>query len=670
MAIDIRATVTCSLGTLISANVSDDYIQGTGLIKTRGSCEISGLVNPEVGQVVTFNYTKSGLTRSVPRKLRVLSSFADPFRRTTKVELGCKLTYLSDLKDPIKWNAYNDPENVELDRNDGRIVILPIYASSIMVQCLTALGITASSVPLTNRFSIEEFDFGSGYVQTLGDLLVSESFCGYLDFTEKLQIFSLNAMDQAGPLLDSGKLIDVGPIGVGDLPGDTVVVSYNTLKLKAPDDTEVVCRNADDEPEEDEDGNLESKWGNDLTTSTSVGRATYAYKLPGNDTLLQKSYSWQESATEVTYYALYDVYESGKVKRALTVENGSPWPAFDSPIDGKVVERRNLVATRTVTQRTGSTAVAGGYAQQSLSNGFDYNNYDVFKTTTEQFAYDDSGNETSRISETIGSEIFLYGSAGIDFFYTDENGTTVRVAPAAGTAAIERLEVYSTTTDNFTKTVTKRYGPWADTISGQQAIANAREYITTVAQAEDFLNRLFGGLYLIDVTIETSVTGGRGSQELPSEEEAVKEELVEDTGDPDNGFTTESKAQLELVTGSASAVRRIELSMPYAPDDTFRRETVDTDPLRYCYYSVGSDASAKADRYGRAQNRILFGNRNGMNIQTAPESLPTTPFAPLYISANGTITQYRLNGTNWTMDASGIVASTDALYWGVAGKSA
>jgi hypothetical protein len=666
MAIDIRATVTCSLGTLISANVSDDYIQGTGLIKTRGSCEISGLVNPEVGQVVTFNYTKSGLTRSVPRKLRVLSSFADPFRRTTKVELGCKLTYLSDLKDQIKWNAYNDPENVELDRNDGRIVILPIYASSIMAQCLTALGITASSAPLTNRFSIEEFDFGSGYVQTLSDLLVSESFCGYLDFTEKLQIFSLNATDQTGPLLDSGKLIDVGPIGVGDLPGDTVVVSYNTLKLKAPDNTEVVCRNADDEPEEDEDGNFESKWGNDLTTSTSIGRATYPYKLPGSDELRNRSYSWLESATEETYYGVYNVHESGKVRKAL-FDNLPPPEIFTTD---PIVERRNLVEKRTVIQRTGSAAIAGGYAQQSLSNGFKFDNFDVFKETTERFTYDEFGNESQRTSETYGSLLFLYGSAGIDFVYSGEDGSLSRVSISQATGLLERTEVYSTTSDNYTKTVTKRYGPWAETISGQQAIANAREYITTAAQAEMFLSGLFGSLYLLDVTIETSVTGGRGSQELPSEEEAVKEELAEDTGDPDNGFTTESKAQLELVTGSASAVRRIELSMPYAPDDTFRRTTVSTNPLRYCYYSVSSDAAAKADRYGRAQNRILFGNRNGMNIQTAPESLPTTPFAPLYISANGTITQYRLNGTNWTMDASGIVASTDALYWGVAGKSA
>jgi hypothetical protein len=59
-----------------------------------------------------------------------------------------------------------------------------------------------------------------------------------------------------------------------------------------------------------------------------------------------------------------------------------------------------------------------------------------------------------------------------------------------------------------------------------------------------------------------------------------------------------------------------------------------------------------------------------MNIQTVPEGLPTEPFGAFYFSANGSVTQYRTNGTSWTMDSNGIVASTDALYWGVAGKSA
>jgi len=661
MGIDIRANVTCSLGTLISANVSDDYIQGSGLIKTRGSCEISGLVSPPVGTVVTFNYTKSGVTRAVPRKLRVLSSFADPFRRTTKVELGCKLTYLQDLKDPIKWNAFNDPENTDFDQNDSRIVTLPIYASSIAYECLLKLGIASAGFSLTNKFSIDEFDFSPGYVQVLSDLLVSESLCGYLDYTETFQVFSLAGLGTSGPAFDTSSVIDIGPIGVGDLAGDSVVVSYSTLKLKAPEDQEVVCRDA-----ADDSTTFESTWGNDLSTSVSQGRATYAYTAPGGTTLQQQSYSWRESATETTTYALYNVYESGKVTPA---DGDLPAAAEPHPIDGPVVERRNLVVQRNILQLTGSAAIAGGYAQQSLANGFDFNNFDVYKNITETFAYDEFGNETSRISETYGSLLFLYGSAGINFVYTDESGNPSRVNLGQETGRLERIEVLSTTTDNLTKRVTKRYGSWAETISGQQAIANARESITTAAEADAFLNILFGGLYLLDVTIETSVTGDRGAQEVPSDEETAKQDQA-DGGDPDNGFTTESRSELELALGSPTATRRVELSMPYAPDDTFRRQTVSTDPLRYCYYARKSDADAKANLHGRVQNRILFGNRNGMNIQTIPENLPNAPFGTFYLTANGVVTQYRTNGTSWTMDSNGIVASTDALYWGVIGRTA
>jgi hypothetical protein len=286
MTVDIRATVTCSLGTLISASLSDDYIQGSGLIKTKGNCELSGLYNPPIGTVVTFAYTKGGVTRAVPRKMRVLSSFADPFRRTTKVELGCKLTYLQDLKDPIKWNAFNDPENAELAPEDA-IVTLPIYASSAAFRCLSALGISASSIPLTNRFSIAEFDFSPGYVSVLSDLLVSESYCGYLDYTEKLQVFSLRGTSTGGPVIDQTSLIDIGAIGVGELPGDAVVVSYSSLKLKAPDNEEVVCRLADEENQED-------NWGGaDFSTTISQGRSAISYRPPGASAPLTRRYYWQ-----------------------------------------------------------------------------------------------------------------------------------------------------------------------------------------------------------------------------------------------------------------------------------------------------------------------------------------------------------------------------------------
>ena len=102
MTIDIRAVTSCSLGgNLISATISDDYIQGNGVVRVKGRCEIAGILTPAQGDPVTFTYTKNGVTRTVPRKLRVLSSFCDPFRRITTVELGCKLTLAGNLKQTL-----------------------------------------------------------------------------------------------------------------------------------------------------------------------------------------------------------------------------------------------------------------------------------------------------------------------------------------------------------------------------------------------------------------------------------------------------------------------------------------------------------------------------------------------------------------------------------------
>ena len=201
MSIDTRAVTSCTLGPIISASINDDYIQGNGLVKTTGSVEINGIVVPSVGQIVTFSYTRNGVTYQIPRVLRVLSSFADPFRRTTQVELGCKLTYLQDLKEPLKWKPSNDPENEGITAEDEKIITAPIYASSVMTRCLRKLAIVASEIPLTNKFSIGEFDYSSGYVDILSNLLVSESYCGYLDQDEVLQIINLQQSGGTGPVL-------------------------------------------------------------------------------------------------------------------------------------------------------------------------------------------------------------------------------------------------------------------------------------------------------------------------------------------------------------------------------------------------------------------------------------------------------------------------------------
>lgn len=652
MAVDIRANVTCSLGTLISASINDDYIQGSGLIKTKGNCELSGLYSPAVGSVVTFNYTKSGITRAVPRKMRVLSSFADPFRRTTRVELGCKLTYLQDLKDPIKWDALQDPENSDITEAESQIVTFPIRASSLMAECLSALGITASSIPLTNKFSIAEFDFGGGYVPTLSDLLVSESYCGYLDYTETLQIINIASPNNSGPQFDTTRLIDIASIGMGELAGDAVTVSYSSLQLKVPDDTEVAERPADEETPTKTIASASTGWSNDTASTRASSRVVIPYSSTSTG-------AGGEQITE-SKTAVYNT--TSIVTEQTTYSNRS----FR---DGQ----RNVVTRRQVNESVSAAAVVGNVLGTYLSNGSSAGNFTVNSTTVENFQYDFDGNEEFRELIKTGSRIFGAGAAGISWAYTDDDGNVSLVSLPGGNMELERTTVNTYTNGSYKKTVTRRYGPWVYSLAGQQTLAEGRESIQTAAQAESFLESALEGSYLLDVTVNTQRSApGAGSQEAPADQDINNEELVDtQTADPDNGYTTQSTSQIELATGSPSATRRIELSMPYACDDTFIRTVKSVSPITtYTYRSVTGDAKVKAGVFGRAQNRLLFGNRNGMNIQVSPEVLPNAPFGAFYLSANGVVTQYRTNGTSWTMDGNGIVASTDALYWGVAGQSA
>ena len=435
MAIDVRATVSCNLGTLISAELSDDYIQGSGLIKTRGSCQLSGLFNPAVGAVVTFNYTKKGITRAVPRKLRVLSHFADPYRRITTVEIGCKLTYLQDLKDPIKWTALNDPENQEITEEESQIVTFPIYASSVMRQCLNALGISASFVPLTNKFSIAEFDFGSGYVPTLSDLLVSESYCGYLDYTETLQIISIASPSNSGPQFDTTRLIDVGPIGVGELAGDAVTVSYSSLQLKVPDDTEVAERTSEEDSPTRTSGSSSSGWGSDVATTRQSSTAI----IPYSATVTGAEGEQITESRTATYNTL--TFVSERTSYAPIVFNG---------------ETRKVVIRRQIDESKSLAEVAGNILGTYLSYGASAGNFQVSSTTVENFEYDNKGNEVFRELTKTGDRIFGAGAVGISWVYTDDEGTDFLVSLPGGSMTLERTTVATYINGDYKQTVTKR----------------------------------------------------------------------------------------------------------------------------------------------------------------------------------------------------------------------
>jgi hypothetical protein len=602
MPIDIRATVTCTLGTLISGSISDDYLQGSGLVKTKGTCEISGLITPAMGTAVTFSYTKDSVTRTIPRKLRVLSSFADPFRRTTKVELGCKLTYLSDLQEPVKWSAFDDDENNDYDEDDLRIVTLPIHASSAMDKCLEELEITASSNPLTNKFSVSEFDFGAGYVQVLSDLLVSESYFGYLDTSEVLQVVALNQEGGTGPVYGSTEIVDVAPIGVGQLPGEAVTVTYSSLKLKPPEDTD----NADFQ-----NNNERRLWER---SSTVAGPNTYYV----GDLVFT---GMESTETLTTYQRINDT---------------------DVPIQRFTVEFGV------------SAKIAGSIGTAYVKNGLGFNNIEtILRTELEENSYDREGNRIASVVTQYDQALSIFGGVSLEYVFspTDYVEFFYVLLPSAQTVSTYNIN------GNVQQETTSTYLLWPQTITGQQAVAEYRDALEDAASVSAFVNSVAAaGLVHERTSVSINSVGTIAGRPFD-----ILNASYADGGDPNNGWRTESKAQLELALGSATAQRRIEFTMPYAPDDIF------SGPSGGPFTSVASDAPAKANLYGRVQNRLLLGNRSGINIQVSPERLPAAPFSPLYVQANGLTALYRANGNQWAFDSNGIVCSTDALFWAAVG---
>ena len=633
MPIDIRATCTCSLGPLISASISDDYIQGNGLIKTRGSCEIKGLITPRANTVVTFSYTKDGVTRSVPRTLRVLSSFADPFRRTTKVELGCKLTYLTPLKEPAKFTAKDSAEYIQdYTEEDEEIIVVPIKAKDIAFKCLEQLGLQGGVGDLTNEFSIEKFDLSPGYVQVLGDLLVSENYCGYLNINEQLVIFPLNAGSGSGPVIDDSKIIDLGPIGVGEVPGESVTVSYSTLRLKKAKD------NTDEEG--DEVGAIDDLWEKSESSSTSYVGISYT-DSDGQQAI--KGYvNWVRVKEEVEYEKLQ-----------------IPTP---DPKTGQIsIEEKIVPASRKTEEKQFNVALLGAMFSERLTNDISFDVGDAKKVITETFSYDGYGNETLRIEEQWATLAHAYGGAAVpwvfsktDYFsFFNENYEL----------PIGRTEVYTETIGNFQRIETRTFGLWSETIEGQQAIAVSGQTLTNSEEVENYLLDLYGkGLYLLNVSVVTQIR--RNTQGVPSKADRIRAaNAKEDGSQPENNYSTPSVAETVLAFGSESAKRRVDFAMPYAPDDVFTK--VSGPPVKY--RAKRSDAQSKAREYGLTQNKLLLGNRNGMNLQLPPENLPSVPFSPLVVKAAGVYAAYRVNANSWTMDSNGIIAGTDALLWGAIG---
>lgn len=655
MPIDIRAEVSCSLGTVISGSFADDYLQGNGLIKTRGEVVLDGTQTPEVGTEVTFTYAKSGSTYTIPRVLRVLSSFADPFRRTTTVQLGCKLTYLENRKPPVE-NPSSKDENADVPCKVFLKATLPITAEYVFQQCLDALQLDAASIPLTNKFSVEEFDLTPGYIQVMSDLLQSEGYAGYLDSEETLQFLDLTEEASTGPVITPSDVVDLGPIGSGELPGESVVVRWSNLRLLPPDQLygdEYLKRSWEIEEIFGAPSEVSVSYTNDAGATVTDNDIFYPYSFTAT------RYDVWDRKIESISLNLVSSAETNNRWASDAFRKGQFWNLPTARLVREIIEYEKPASAANNVDFGTINEVGKGvpYIKAALSTAAE--SHTGLANLCKAEVPDGADVVKSQTTFNYFSELELAGSLNIDTYISDSGSLVEFDTIAAELDSFVVVEYETDTSSGVSKTITKRSVSRSQTVSGQQDLATRAQELDTANLSNSISSLLGLARRQVYVGAETSLHTQReyGLQKRPSEAER-------NNTSNSKPQISESKAEITWIVGSTTSTAVTEFTLPYAPDDAISwNETTGE------FSSTPSDADQKAMRYGRVQNALLLGNRNGVSLQLAPDQLPKRPFDPLYLQAGGITGAYRVNGTSWAFDANGIVASTDALLWGAVSAS-
>jgi len=627
MAIDLRAKTYCNLGTIISGSFADDYLQNSGLIKTVGNLKLQGLQTPAVGTTITFAYEKNGYLTRLPRVLRVLSSFADPYRNTTDISMGCQLTYLEQLKPP----PTTFQNEVEID-----IAIPPVTGATLAAWVCEQVGLDHATFPLTNTYARNSLTPDGGYIALLNDLLLSESFVGYLDEQEVLRFIDLSGGSNYGPLLSNAEVLDVSAIGVGQLPASSVVVNYNSLRFKEPDSL-----------------TYNRNW--EVDESYELNQYSVPYSLNTGGTKTEEVYKyWYTNYTKTltTYDALDRVIQRKETRtQSLGEVNGQWVGAAMTASNGGGQYLAITPITTTVTTDT----------QYVSNSAAEYPYCNMPKQTTTETEED-----RRAVAGTLGINEYIHPVTGALASLSSESVSTSKtiddydtIIPSAFSQkrnAQNRLEdlIYNTgSTKQKRTTLVSSF----QTLSGQQALRRDLANLEEVASSGSYSSLQWDGAIsrvlndAAGLSLQSQATQIVTNREFGLEKRPSLQDRINATNQKNT--TSENKAELQWILGSSESTSYTEFSMPLASDDQIVSGTV-----------IPSDAASKALRFGRAQNALLLGNRNGINMQLPPELLPTTPFDPLYFTANGATAQYRANANSWTFDASGLVCSTDALFWG------
>jgi hypothetical protein len=504
-----RARVYCSLGELIGGQFADTYLQQAGLIFCRGTIELAGIYRPDIGAPVDFAYTRGGSTAArIPRRLRVLSSFADPFTKRTTVQVGCKLSLLQDNREPEEKVTPLDT-NPSLPAGWEEYFAAPITANSVATKCLTKLGITAAAaLPLANRFTADFIDLSAGYVEVLGKLLESETYVGWLNEDEELEIRSLIGPDIAeGPVINNTNVFTLSPIGVGSLPGEAVTVSYSPLVLRDTSFTIGVSSTL----------GAASGWSGGITYGFPVN-----YSIPyGNNLALTGTYI--------------------PVQQTLTQFQG-----------GLMVKSSTFTAKPYV-------VAAGKYASQAAAVGLSVPTTPVVSRSETINRYNAAAQVVETVQTETNSVVEFAGSLDLTFVYSASDFVSI---PDDGEVVTQRTVTRNRYNGNAVRREVQRYQNWASIQNGQQAVNEGRQALPDASAVSAYINALQGPPAYTGTEVTVSDTGAEQPPRLPGPA-ALTEQAY------GSGRAREVETLTEYVFGSSNAERTVNFTLPYSGDDYY-----------------------------------------------------------------------------------------------------
>lgn len=665
--LDARAWIYCNLGKVISGNIQESSVIGAGLVNISGTLQLSGVYRVRRGDPVELSYYKNGRVARLGRKLRVISAYANPVTRTTEVAIGCYLTYQAESSPrPQMLSSADDANTPSVERLAALLLVKPISAKFIAEKCCDALGLNHDTIPLTNQFYRDKFEISGPYLNVLSDLLLSENYVGYVDSTETLKFINLASLNGTGPVLDESRIIDIAPINSGDPEPDVAysVVRRISVKLdnsldaegsgEAEDIEDILARN--DIPITPKVLAFAEGSGDDDDEDSRTTGYIPSYWLSGRNT--------ETSQTQVFRYqppkVAGETSQPAAITATVTYNPSSSWDAQYSG-SGRIKYRKEVkggVWGNTVTET---------YYENSENDGVET----VIETTSVMAPKQEIVVACGFPPEVVPN---LPGDIS---------------AVASGLSLREKIRTVTRATDTSVITVEYRTVPMIYTAEGAANIQKYIESYTKRYKSTELAGQLLTGPVIeyasrivslpASVKFAQKARGVKVAQTLPAPESeddsgsnlppaivdppsTAPTDSLDAIKDPKAGYSVYVTETPEIVySKNTPGGIVLEFTPPYFSDD--RLVAVGSK-----YSVIPSDAAAKAKLFAGTQSRLRFGKKNGQSVVFPVEYVPTTPFGPVYLDFGGVVGQYRMDSTNIVFDSTGILVSTDAIFWGGVGQ--